>query len=402
MYRDYIRIAVRTFTSRRMRTFLTLLGIIIGIAAVVSLVSLGQGLDAEINEQFNKLGADKIFIVPGSSIFGTTDVELKDDDLKVAGRVNGVDIVTGFIYKFARVKSHDETINTFIIGMPEEKEESEMISEAFGVDLIDGRNLRPNDRSSAVLAFRYTKDDDLFDKEVKTGDKILVEGEKFKVVGRWSSVGNPQDDSNVYIPLDVARTLFDEPEKYDQIFIQVKEGVDPAKVAEEIKKDLRKHRDVDENEEDFTVQTTEQLLDTFSAITDIVSLVLIGIALISLFVGGVGIMNTMYTSVLERTSEIGVMKAIGARNSDIFLIFFIESGILGLVGGVIGVLFGVGLSKLVALGGSTAGIALIRAEYPPTLLIGALVFSFIVGGIAGTLPAVQASKLKPVDTLRYE
>jgi putative ABC transport system permease protein len=130
--------------------------------------------------------------------------------------------------------------------------------------------------------------------------------------------------------------------------------------------------------------------------------VLISIAGISLLVGGVNITNTMYTSVLERTNEIGIMKAIGARNRDVFLIFLIESGILGVVGGIIGIGLGIGLSKIVAFGAAAGGYSIITAIFPWYLTGGALAFSFIVGAAAGTLPAIQASKLKPVDALRYE
>ena len=129
----------------------------------------------------------------------------------------------------------------------------------------------------------------------------------------------------------------------------------------------------------------------------------VGIALISLLVGGIGIMNTMYTSVLERTREIGVMKAIGAKNSDVLGMFLIESGLLGLVGGAIGVIIGMSISKLVEIGANSAfGPGTIVAVFPPYLIIGALAFSFIVGALSGVLPARRASKLKPVDALRSE
>ena len=403
MWRDYFNIAVGTFTHRKMRTFLTLIGIIIGIAAVVALISLGQGLQAEIGNQFNTLGADKIFVIPGNSIFGFSDVELLDKDFKVIERVNGVDIVSGIVFKLARVKKGDESIYTWVWGLSvDDKEAYEMIVEMIGSGVVEGRDLKSNDRYSALGTVRIYKDNLVFDKPVKVGDKLEIEGQKFKIVGGLSQIGNPQDDSAIIIPLETARDIFNEPEKWDQLFVQVKDGVLPSKVAEEIKKDLRKSRDVDEGDEDFTVQTTEEILETFSSIFNIISIFLIGIAGISLLVGGVGIMNTMYTSVLERTQEIGIMKAIGAKNKDVFLIFVIEAGIVGLVGGIIGILVGVGLSKLVAFGGSASGITLIRAEFPPYLIFGSLAFAFIVGCAAGALPAMQAAKLNPVEALRYE
>ena len=173
-------------------------------------------------------------------------------------------------------------------------------------------------------------------------------------------------------------------------------------MAENIKEELRDSRDEDEGEETFSVQTFEQLLEQFNDILGIVSIVLIGIAAISIVVGGVGIMNTMYTSVLERTKEIGIMKAVGAKNSNIMTLFLIESGMIGLAGGMIGIGIGIGLSKIVEIVASEAGFLPIKAYLGAPLLLGALAFSFIIGAASGTFPAMQASKMKPVDALRYE
>jgi len=174
-------------------------------------------------------------------------------------------------------------------------------------------------------------------------------------------------------------------------------------VAERIEKKMRKERDEEEGEESFAVSTSEQILETFGSILDVVSAILIGIAAISLLVGGIGIMNTMYTSVLERTKEIGTMKAIGARNKDILLIFLFESGLIGLIGGIIGLTIGMGISKAVEYAiVNFYSIALLKITFDPLLIIGVLAFSFIVGSFAGVLPAIQASRLKPVDALRHE
>jgi putative ABC transport system permease protein len=185
---------------------------------------------------------------------------------------------------------------------------------------------------------------------------------------------------------------------------RVKDNYIPGDVAENIKEKLRKHRNVKEGEEDFTVQTSQELLDSVGVILDAVQWFLIGIAAISLLVGGIGIMNTMYTSVLERTREIGVMKAIGARNGDITILFLIEAGVLGMAGGLIGCLLGVTLSKTVEIlsAGALANSTLVKAYVSAELIAGALLLSFIVGCVSGVLPARQAANLKPVDALRYE
>ena len=171
----------------------------------------------------------------------------------------------------------------------------------------------------------------------------------------------------------------------------------------EIEDKLRKERHVKKGEEDFNVQTSEQLMGSFKNILLIVQILLIGVGSISLIVGGINIMNSMYTSVLQRTKEIGIMKAIGAKNSDILLIFLIEAGLLGLIGGAIGTFFGFLISKsaqIIAF--KILGSNLLIIDFNPFLIISALAFSFFIGMLSGVAPAIQASRLKPAETLRYE
>jgi putative ABC transport system permease protein len=191
--------------------------------------------------------------------------------------------------------------------------------------------------------------------------------------------------------------------EYDYIIARMERGEDPTLMAARIKESLRRLRNVKEGEEDFSVQTTDDLRESFDAILSIIQVVLTGIALISLVVGAVGITNTMYTAVLERTKEIGIMKAVGARNEDILKIFLIESGLLGLMGGLVGVALGLGISYLASVIAAQAlGSAIIKFVAPWWLIVGALVFGFVIGAAAGYLPARQAANMRPVDSLRYE
>ncbi|MEM4247591.1 MAG: ABC transporter permease, partial [Candidatus Woesearchaeota archaeon] len=179
--------------------------------------------------------------------------------------------------------------------------------------------------------------------------------------------------------------------------------LNPEEVADNIEKAIRRDRHQKEGREDFSVQSSTELIESFMKVLFIIQAVFVGIAAISLLVGGIGIMNTMYTAVLERTREIGVMKAIGARNKDILALFLIESGFLGAAGGIIGIIIGSGISKIVEVAvNAQYGANTILAVFPPYLLVGALLFSFGVGAVSGLLPARRASKLKPVDALRYE
>ncbi len=402
MWTDYFRLAFKTFTSEKKRTLLTLIGIFIGIAAVVSLISLGQGLQAGIRGQFDVLGTNKIFVTPGSrgAFNPANTIKLSQKDVDAMRAVSGVKAVSAMIYKIAGVEYSGERKYTFVIGIDDSEESFEKVMEAFGVTINQGRGARGT--REAVIPYRFVIGD-FYKKPVRVGDRLKIEGKKFRATGAVSQVGNPQDDTNLYITMDSAKELFNVgDDEIDYVMITVKDGEKPATVAEQIKKRLRKTRNVKEGNEDFTVQTTEDFMKTFNTILLIVQIVLIGIAAISLLVGGVNIANTMYTAVMERTKEIGIMKAIGAKNSDIFMIFLIESGMLGVVGGILGLGAGAGLSKLVSYGARKTGWAMVQSLFPWYLTIGAILFSFVVGAIAGTLPARQASKLKPVDALRYE
>jgi len=403
MISDYISIISRNFARRKLRGWLTILGILIGITAVVSLVSLGQGLSGYVNEQFEKMGSDKIMITPGSSMagmMGGTDVKLTEDDLKAVQNVRGVKIAGGWVYSMTNIKFRDETKQTWIIGIPLD-ETHDIVSSMLNFKILAGRDLKPGDKGKIVIGYNlYTGD--FFDKGVKVGDTLIIKEQEFSVIGIVDKIGNPSDDKQIYIAMDDARELFDNPDEYNMLMVQVVKGTDINSISEAIKKKLRNTRDVKEGEEDFTVQTTEELMKTSMSILSVVQAVIVAIAAISLLVGGIGIMNTMYTSVLERTREIGIMKAIGARNSDILAIFLIESGMIGLVGGAIGALFGVALSKIAEFGAAYAGYGILKVSFSPMLIIGALLFSFITGMISGITPAMQASRMRPVEALRYE
>lgn len=406
MIKDYFKFAISSLTHRQLRTWLTMIGIFIGITAVVAIISLGQGLQVAIDEQFAKLGNDKIIISPGTSSFGgATSVVLSDKDKKVINNVPGVDSTIGFHYQTIKVEYKDEQAFVLSHALPID-EDPDLVEELYGAyGYYEGRGLEKGDNSKVVLGNYYAFDKKIFDKRVNLGDKITIDGYDLNVVGFYESFGNAGDDQTVYMPKDAYEKItgIDVDEDYLMLFTKVSEGEDPLVIADRIKKALRNSRGVDEGEEDFTLQTTDQMMDSFNSILLIVQVVIVGIAAISLLVGGVGIMNTMYTAVVERTKEIGIMKAIGAKNSDILLIFLIESGLLGMVGGAVGIIFGLSFSKIIEFGGTVAfGTPYLRAWYSWGLILGALGFSFIVGALSGLAPAYQASKQKPVDSLRYE
>lgn len=404
MFFDFLRIAVRSLRRRGLRSWLTMVGIFIGVATVVALISLGDGLQTAVIEEFEKLGTDKIFIMPGSSIMslpGSLKDALTVDDVDLISKVRGVHSATDMIFKVARVEFKDVSAYTYVVGAPVDGDELKMLEEIQTWIVDEGRFFESGDKYNIVIGYLAAEENQLFDKEVSLRSTIFIENVPFKVVGILEPIGNPDDDKTILMPLNTARELFDEPTSADYIMVKVAKGSDPEKVAEDITRKLRNAKDVDEGEENFNVQTSAQLLDTAGTVLSVITAVLIGIATISIIVGGVGITNTMYTSVLERTREIGIMKSIGAKNSDVLQIFLIEAGLLGIAGGAIGILIGAGLAKIVEISATQAlRIEYIVANISPQLVIGALIFTFIIGTVSGTMPAIQASKMNPVDALR--
>lgn len=400
---EYFRVAFKNIKARRMRSWLTVIGIFIGIAAVVSLISLSRGMQGAINEQFEKMGANKIVIMPGSGLQGALmgASGLTDHDTDVIKKARGVDLVGGLSVKLAKVKFRKEVKYTWLDGLPVD-ESKKIIDDMQAFSINEGRDLGARDTYKAVVGYRV-RHQDLFAKDVRVRDTIEIEGKNFEVIGVMDKIGNKDDDSAILIPLDTLREILGEKDELAMIVARVKDGYTIQNVAEEIKDAMRKDRDQEKGEENFAVQTTEDVQETSLAVLGIIEAILIGIAAISLVVGGIGIMNTMYTSVLDRVREIGVMKAIGATNNDIMLIFLVESGMLGLAGGIIGILLGlIGSITVSQLATVVYGFELLQAHFSVWLIGGSLLFSFFIGVISGLVPAYRASRQNPVDALRYE
>src|SRR3989338_91694 len=315
MIKDYLLFSWKEMKRRKLRSWLTLLGIIIGVAAVVALITLGQGLQNAIAQQFNALGNDKLFIAAkGSSLtagLSIDAVKITMKDLDIIRRIPSIKRATGLIYTTVRIEFNDNVRYFFLTGMPTEKEERVFVGEAQNYKILKGRPLERGDVFKAVVGYEYTKDG-LFGKVVEVGDRILIHDKEFSVVGIWDRTGSPPDDQGVMIPLETYADLLNTDDELGILIAQVEAGEDTGTVGEEVEKELRKYRRLEEGKEDFSVETPQQLAATLSTVLDIVQIVLVGIAAISLFVGGIGIMNTMYTAVLQRTRDIGVMKAVGA------------------------------------------------------------------------------------------
>ncbi|MFH1788774.1 MAG: ABC transporter permease [Candidatus Altiarchaeota archaeon] len=400
---DYFKLGLRNITHRKLRSWLTMIGVFVGIMAVVGLTSLGDGMQNAIDHEFEKIGTNRIMVMPGGAMMGApgTDIvtgKLTEEDLKAIKNIKGVEYALGVIQTSVRITYRDETKYAIMFAAPHEPEDVKFMEKVDYFVIEEGRYLNPQDKYKATIGPELAEE--LFDKEVKLKDKLLIEGKEFEVVGINKKSGNPAHDNKATILYSSAQELLGKGDEYSMISVETKSDVKPSDVKERIEEKLRRLHDVKEDEEDFTVETAEQMIKTFTQVLDIVQVVLSGIAGISLLVGGVGIMNTMYTSVIERTKQIGIMKAVGARNRDVMAIFMIEAGLLGTVGGVIGSLLGYGLGEAVEAIAVYYGIELLRVTFSPGLFLSAVSFSFVIGAVSGAFPARKAALMKPVDALR--
>jgi len=405
--KEYFHIAIRNIKTRSLRNWLTIFGIIIGVFLIVSLLSLSEGLKETINEQLQALGGEMVMVMPGgdedifsSMMFG--GAKLERQDIEAIEKAKGVDTVIGYSYTGTPARYEDEAKQIAIAGLSPWKESLEIMSIFQGWDLADGRwPVKENEiLIGQVIA------NDIFSEKVKPGLEMVIKGRKFIITGILKSLGSKQDDSIVYMSMDVYHDLTGEKRgTASYAMVKLEEGADETVVAEAIEDALSKTRKrrFGTDEADFSVLTSEKMGDLAGNILGIIQLVIFLFASVAIVVGGIGITNSMFTSVRERTREIGVMKAIGAKNSAVLTIFLFEAGIIGFAGGVGGTILGAGLAKGIELYGQLHPMFYFSASVTPGLIIFGLVFSVLVGCLSGFFPARAAAKLKPVEALRrYE
>jgi len=400
---DLLKYALMNVKKRKLRSSLTILSILIGVTAIYALVSFGVGLQNYIDVIAEQAGIDKIFIQSrGIGAPGTDEnFFVTQDDVDFVEKINGVQEISGIYFKTVEVKKDRQL--KFVFGNGMDPEKVDFISEAFTVDVEVGRQIKKGDVNKVVLGNNYQEKNVIFKKPIVLGEKIELNDKTFEVIGFYEKIGNPQDDSNVYFTYDTFVELFpDDEDKFGFIMLKANRNTDPGQLADRIQERLRKHKGQEKGKEDFFVQTFEDALQTFNNVINVLNGILVLIALISIIVAAVNTTNTMYTAVLERTKEIGIMKAVGARNSSILFIYVVESGFVGAIGGIVGVMLGYLISSTGGFIAANAGFSFLKPAFPIWLTVGSILFAFTVGALAGILPAMRASKLRPVDALRYE
>ncbi|MBS3076790.1 ABC transporter permease [Candidatus Pacearchaeota archaeon] len=404
MLTDYFKLAFKNVKKRGIRSWLTVLGIFIGIAAVVSLISLGNGLQAAINAQFGVSTTEVITVQagglnnygpPGSGAVNP----LLEGDVEAIGRLSVVERAIRRNIRAGKLEFNDRTVFGYATNIPD-GEDRQFVYDTIEAEAEAGRLLKDGDDKRAVLGYNFYVDKVGLGKEVNPGNNVLINDETFEVVGIMKKKGSFIFDNIVLINDEPMKDLLDYGDEVDVIAVQVKNKDEIDLVKSEIEDLMRKRRDVEKGEEDFEVSTPEASLEQVNSILNGVKIFISLIAFISIFVGTIGIINTMTTSVYERRKDIGVMKAVGAKNSHIFLIFLIESGLLGLTGGILGVLVGVTAGYFGTIGiGSYIGSS-IEPQIDPLLVVIPIIGSFVLGAIAGIVPALRAASQRPVEALR--
>jgi putative ABC transport system permease protein len=398
---ELVRLALGRLGTSRLRSLLTMLGVIIGVASVVALVAVGQGATSGITSQIESLGTNLLTVNPGSTFAGLTSQgagtadTLTVDDAAAIAALDGIAAVAPQVSTQALVVAGDENTTTTIIGTTADYAtvRNEVVTQG---TFLNGASV---DHELRVAVLGASTADDLGLGRDDLGTEISIGGLPFQLIGILEAKGSTgpfSADDQVYVPLAVVQRQFVGGDSVRSISVSVadRNAIDEAKAA--ITAELRQRHGTTAATDDFSISDQSQLLDTFGEITGLLTVLLAGIASISLIVGGIGIMNIMLVSVRERTREIGIRKAVGARGRDILAQFLIEALTLSILGGVIGALLGLGVSALI---GAFAGWGF---QFNPATIVVALVFSLLVGVVFGVWPARQAARLDPIASLRYE
>jgi putative ABC transport system permease protein len=401
MLGEAVKLALKAIRRNALRSFLTVLGIVIGVGAVIAMVTIGNGTTAKVTADLAKLGTNLLFVSPGQFGPGRASTDAKPfkarDIEAVRGQLRNLRAVAPIAQKSVTAIAGSESRMTVVTGTDNEFFVAQDWTLAQGRQFLDGE-LRAG-RAACVLG--QTVRDKLFGRADPVGQTVRVKNVACEVVGLLaakgqSSFGTDQDDV-IVMPLRAVQRRLAGNQDIARILVSAAEDADTAKVQADLEWLLRERRNIQPGaEDDFQVRDMKQLVQTTVGATALLTGLLGAVAAVSLLVGGIGIMNIMLVSVTERTREIGIRLAIGAVEGQVLLQFLVEAVVLSLFGGLVGILSGLGLAALAAAG---LGVPLL---VDPWIVLVAFGFSALVGVVFGYGPARRAARLDPIEALRHE
>lgn len=430
---EILKLSLNGLTHRGLRSWLTILGIIVGVAAVIAMLSIGTGMSQSMESQMSNLGADILTVsagttrasgpasgfenrfqpgagggIPGSfeQTIETETPTLTDYDIIAISSADGVEAISGIISGRATIQYLAQTVTVSVEGINPEEWNKMTTSE-----LASGRYLESGDGTSILIGNSVANG--MFDYNLTENMQIRVGSKTFIIVGILEESGTGSfggDDRTIFMTIEAARDIVTDigNNEYSSIQVKVTDTNAVDQIIENINQVLYASRLVTEDTKDFTVTSSTSMLETIQSTMATLTFFLTGIAAISLLVGAIGIANTMFMSVMERTRLIGILKSIGTKNSEIMKLFLTESGIIGLMGGLLGIFLGFIVVGIISdVGINIMGIGRMDtntsvAVITPELIIFALSFSTIIGIASGLIPARKAAKLQVVEAMRSE
>jgi putative ABC transport system permease protein len=397
---ESIKSSWNTILSSKMRSFLTILGIVIGVFAVVLLISLGQGFQTSLTTTFNNLGADAMYISSAPSKDVTVVRPLTYEDAQALANKKlcpSIDVVSPTRNRNVIAQYGNNSGNEQVTGaLP-------VVSKIRNYQIEDGRFITEQDvnERAGVVVLGYTSAQDLFGNISPVGKSIRIEGNRFTVIGTCKKLGGPARDNYIIMPLTTMQSKLQGGNQIQSIGVRAVKSDQIDSAIAEITAVLRQRHYIALGAgDDFSIRDMREMMQSRDDTLAGFSIFMGAIGAISLIVGGIGIMNIMLVSVTERTMEIGLRKAVGARRKDIIIQFLIEAAVLSLTGGLIGVILALGSSFLI--GHVQLGPITIVPEVSVTVIIIAVGISIAIGLLSGTYPAFRAARLDPIESLRHE